>query len=127
MKSLQDLNPHQLQTTSEIDENLAVLFGKIQRIQESYGKNLVITSGLRSRSNQEVLIKAGKSTATQSKHLFGQAADIYDPFGNLQKWIHENEALVEDLDVYFEDFNHTSTWVHIQIVPPISKKRFFIP
>lgn len=113
--------------TPEIDSNLQVLLERLNVIRLAYGKPMTITSGLRSQAQQDALIKAGKSNAPKSKHLFGQAADIFDPRGELKIWLMQNIKLLEDVGIWLEDFGSTPTWVHMQCVPPNSGKRIFIP
>lgn len=127
MISLSELNKHNYPTTPEIDANLQDLLTKINIIRTAYNKPMAVTSGLRSDDQQKELIAQGKSTATQSKHLTGQAVDIYDPNGELKSWVVANIALMETTGFWFEDFGSTPNWVHWQILAPHSGKRFFIP
>lgn len=121
--SLLELNSHGYPTTPEIAENLAVLLERINRVREAYGIPMIVTSGLRSLEQQMKV----NPKAPKSKHLTGQACDILDQSGKLKAWIMENLALIEEIGFWFEDFEHTPNWVHFQIVPPASGKRFFIP
>jgi hypothetical protein len=122
-----DLNPHNYPTNSEIDTNLALLADKLNQIETRWGRPFTITSGLRDVVQQQALIAAGKTKATNSKHLTGQAADIYDPSDILKDWIMDNLEFIEDIGFWFERFGYTPNWVHWQIVPPGSGERFFIP
>lgn len=88
---------------------------------------MTITSGLRSEKQQENLIKAGKSTATKSKHLVGLAADVADPDGTLAAWVLENREILEKACLWCEHPDYTKGWLHFQASPPKSGKRFFIP
>jgi hypothetical protein len=67
------------------------------------------------------------NAATTSKHLTGQACDIYDPYGELANWIRKNLAYAEQIGLWFEDFRCTAGWVHGQIIPPGSGRRVYIP
>ena len=60
-------------------------------------------------------------------HLFGKAVDFADGNGELKKWVLNNMKVMEDAGLYMEDFSATKTWLHVQIVPPKSGKRFFKP
>jgi|SRR5579859_2510870 len=122
-----DLNPHDYPLTSEIAANLEELAVRLNKAQAAYGKQFIVTSGLRSNAQQQALIVSGKSDAQHSKHLTGQAADIYDPDGELKAWILLNLPTVEEIGFWFEAFASTPNWVHFQIVPPGSGERFFIP
>lgn len=125
--TLKELNPHNYSTNEIIDKNLAILFNKINQVRDAYDLPMIITSGLRSNEQQQELIKSGKSNATKSHHLNGEAVDILDKDGSLRKWIEDNITLMIQIGFWFEDFNHTHGWVHFQIVPPISGRRIFIP
>lgn len=123
MISLLELNSHGYSTTPEIDKNLAVLLDRLHQVEQAYGCPLVVTSGLRSL---ELQMKVNPK-APKSHHLTGEAADIYDPKGDLKAWVKANIALIEQIGLWMEDFASTSNWVHFQIVPPRSGHRFFIP
>ena len=127
MISLSELNQHQYKTTPEIDANLNTLLEKLNVIRQAYGKPMTVSSGLRDATQQQQLIAAGKSNAPKSHHLTGEAADILDQDGALKIWVKDNIKLIEDTGLWMEDFAHTPTWVHFQIVPPKSGHRFFIP
>lgn len=122
-----DLNPHNYPTTPEIDANLQLLSDRLNRVEVRWNRPLVITSGLRNVAQQDSLIAQGKTKATDSKHLTGQAADIYDPHDLLKDWIMDNLEFIEATGFWFERFGSTPNWVHFQIVPPGSGERFFIP
>ena len=112
--------------------NIEKLLVAVNILREQYGKPLQVTSGYRSLE-QHLAIYAAKGITDKkkipmkSKHLEGLAVDFADPKGLLQNWILANEDLMEEIGLYFEDFAYTKNWVHVQIVPPKSGKRFFIP
>jgi len=114
-------------------DNLTKLQNTATELRKAYGKPLTISSGYRSmedhlRIYREKGITDQSKIPMKSKHLFGQACDfVCSDIKDFQKWILANEDLCKKLDIYFEDFSATPTWVHCQIVPPNSGKRFFIP
>lgn len=122
-----DFNPKGYPTTPEIEANLKDLCDKINVLRLWYSYPVSITSGLRSQAQQDALIKAGKSKASKSKHLTGQAVDLADADGKLKAWAGENLELMAELELWMEDFGSTPTWVHFQIVPPASGARVFKP
>ena len=63
----------------------------------------------------------------KSMHLVGAAADILDREGVIQKWILDNLIRSEEIGLWYEEFDSTPNWVHAQIYPPSSGKRFFKP
>ncbi len=124
---LEELNKRKYKTDGIIDSNLRVLCERLNKVRAAYGKPMIITSGLRDAAQQADLIKAGKSIATQSKHLFGLAADIADPNKELAAWCLENVKLLESIGLWCEHPDYTPTWVHFQASPPRSGNRFFKP
>jgi len=108
---------------------------KLNKLRDAYGKPLRVTSGYRSMA-KHLAIYAAKGITDQSKipmqsnHLKGLAADVVpieDDIKHLQDWILDNVKLMEEIGLWFEDFSATPTWCHIQVVPPKSGKRFFVP
>lgn len=122
-----ELNPHDYKTNPNIDNNLKILFERLIELQDAYGHDLIITSGLRSDEQQLELRQAGKTNAIHSKHLAGAAADVLDEDGELAKWTKDNLQLMEKIGFWMEDFAYTHGWVHYQIMAPFSGKRVFIP
>jgi hypothetical protein len=60
-----------------------------------------------------------------SAHLKGCAVDIYDPDGDLYKWVKDNEALTAEVGLWMEE--RQGPWQHFQTYPPASGKRWFNP
>lgn len=65
--------------------------------------------------------------AKKSSHLTGCACDIADADCKLKDYLRMNIELLEECDLYAEDFDSTPTWVHLQINPPKSGNRVFKP
>lgn len=76
------------------------------------------------RSKEHNAIVGG---AKKSNHLTGCACDIIDSDGKLKKYLRANIAVLEECDLYAEDFDSTPTWVHLQTNPPKSGNRVFKP
>lgn len=127
MITMEELNPHDYATNETIKKNLEILLQRMNEVRAAYGKPMVITSGLRDPAHQERLIREGVSNAKHSLHMAGAACDVKDTRGSLKKWCLENEDLLKRIGVWCEHFDYTKTWVHFQILPPKSGKRFFIP
>lgn len=132
-----ELNPDKFPTTEAIEDNLTKLLGALLQIEAAYGEAFTVTSGLRSMEHHLAIYekknadlkKAGKpqvKVPLASKHLYGQAADIYDPHGRLWNWTMANLDLMAKLGVYIEDDTSVPR-VHYQIVAPGSGKRLFKP
>lgn len=67
--------------------------------------------------------------ATGSKHLLAQACDIYDPHGELDRWLmtDDGQRALTDIGLWMEHPDKTPTWAHVQTVPPGSGRRVFWP
>ncbi len=63
--------------------------------------------------------------APNSSHKEGMAIDIYDPHGDLDKWL--TDDILEEYGLYREHPDHTIHWCHLSIRPPGSGKRTFFP
>lgn len=110
--------------THECKENALELLIVVNAFLLELGCNTVtVTSGFRPNSINASTVGAG----SKSKHLTAEAVDIADPYGKLMELILENLHIAQKHGVYFEDFRHTSTWVHIQSKRPNSGKRIFLP
>lgn len=60
-----------------------------------------------------------------SKHKQGHAVDIYDPLNELDKYL--DDRILTLYGLYREHPDSTSTWCHLQDIPPGSGKRTFFP
>lgn len=120
--TVEELNPKNYTLAQEQLDNLTVLIERASKLREAYGKSLKVTSGVRSMTDQFRI----NPKAPKSNHLRGAAMDVLDS-GELKDFINNNIQLVEEIGLWFEDFASTPTWVHMQIFPPKSGKRFFIP
>ena len=67
--------------------------------------------------------------APQSLHMTGEACDIFDPDGELDVWLltPEGQYVLQDFGLWMEDPGHTMGWCHVQIRPPKSGRRVFLP
>ncbi len=65
--------------------------------------------------------------AKKSSHLTGCACDIADSDGLLKDYLRTNPELLEECDLYAEDFDSTKGWVHLSTRPSKSGKRIFKP
>lgn len=122
MIELKELNPHDYDTTPEIDNNLQILLERVNKIRTEWGKPMTVTSGLRSMADQQRI----NPSAPKSNHLIGAAVDIYDPDLSITAWLKENdsERLIE-AELWCEQGN--KNWIHFQIYPPHSGNRWFLP
>ena len=117
---------------SETQSNLMELLNRINKVREAWGKPMFVTSGYRTLAHHlEIYAAKGitdiKRIPMKSNHLFGRAVDISDRNREMQKWCIDNEQLLATIGLWMESFNATATWVHFQINPPDSGKRWFNP
>ena len=72
---------------------------------------------------------ATPNAAARSKHMTGQAIDIYDPDGDLDGWLMtgEGQAALTALGLWHEHPSATKGCAHVQTVPPRSGNRTFYP
>lgn len=68
------------------------------------------------------LVRGG---ALKSKHMTGEGIDIADNDGAIDAWL--TDERLEQLGLYREHPDSTPNWCHVQIVPPRSGRRTFIP
>lgn len=127
MIKMEELNKKGIDVDSIVESNLITLMNRLNKLQAQWQKPMIVTSALRTPEQQENLIKAGKTNAKKSKHLFGAAADIYDPENKLREWLLENPQVLEECNLWCEHWSATPTWVHFQIFPPASGNRWFYP
>lgn len=112
------------------EKDLDNLIKRANKLEWAWGKKFVITSGLRDLKDQYRIYAAKGITdkskiPLKSKHFYCQALDIEDSDGELYKWILGQEKLLAEIGLWVE--LKTDGWVHIQIKPPGSNKRYFLP
>lgn len=108
--------------TYEMYDNMCKLLVAVNMLRDKYGKPLGVSSGYRSKEDNRRV--AG---SPNSLHMTCEAVDFMDHDKSLKKFLLANIQLLEDLDLYAEDFDATPTWVHLQIKAPKSGVRVFRP
>lgn len=70
-----------------------------------------------------------KGAAVRSKHMTGQAIDLYDPDGLIDEYLmsEAGQRTLIALELWLEHPSATKNWAHIQTVPPKSGRRVFYP
>lgn len=119
--------------SDEVRANAAITAAAYTRLETSFGRRIVLSSGFRP---QHVNAQTD-GAATNSLHMKGQAGDAVDQDRELAIFCLSDLKLLEHFGLYLEDprysrRRHPDTkewmfWVHLQIVPPKSGKRVFIP
>lgn len=121
---LRDITYHQ-EWNKKLEKTMNATIKKINNyLKEINFLNVEVVSGWRPAKMNDSI----KNAATQSKHITCEAVDLLDmkPYP-LMNAILNNLLAAELHGVYFEDFSYTPNWVHIQVVPPKSGRRVFIP
>lgn len=118
---LEDLPP-------DFQENIRTLNERVNKFFEGYewSSNLKkVNDGYRRPQDTP---KNGSAT---SWHYKGAAVDIDDDdFGTRWRYVWENRQNLKDIGLWMEHPNWThgnGSWLHFQIYPPKSGRRFFIP
>ncbi len=70
---------------------------------------------------------ATPNAAVKSRHMTGQACDVSDPTGELDKWCMSNQGILKEIGLWLEHPSATPRWCHLQTVPPKSGNRVFYP
>lgn len=120
--------------SNEINSNVLILLDKVNALiriarrdgvdfDESPRTRSCVTSGWRSPKHNASLWNA----APKSKHMTGQAIDLYDPEGEIDDWCINNKHELAAVGLYMEHPSATKGWCHLQSVPPKSKRRVFYP
>lgn len=69
------------------------------------------------------------NAAPNSKHMTGEAVDVYDPDGDLDDWLmtDEGQKALAEIGMWMEHPAATKGWSHLQTRPPRSGKRVYYP
>lgn len=121
---------------SDQQTNCVRLLQKVSSLLEEFGEEREMTSGYRSmedhlRIYKEINEKRKKQGLPElkvpmaSRHLIAAAIDIADADGKLDAFC--TDKILEKYDLYREHPDHTKGWCHLQVLPPKSSKRTFIP
>ena len=89
--------------------------------------NPVTKSGVSGSANGGFRPQVCPIGAPKSTHKTGHAVDRYDPHRKFASWCLEHLDELVGRGLYMEDPRWTPTWVHLQDVPPGSKRTVYIP
>lgn len=120
LKGRDKAHPNEYNKTIEMN-----LYKTIQAIDEflkDYTGTINVASGWR----DQVSNKAAGG-APSSKHCTGEAIDLADPNGKIRQYVLDNLDKAQKIGLFFEHMAWTPTWVHMQIVPPKSGHRIYVP
>ena len=125
--------PHAM--TDAIRSNATLLLGRVNLLLSwAYADNVRpaldavtghhIASGWRPPEINDATSHAAKA----SRHLTGEAIDLRDSgTRDLARWCLRNLDALEEIGLWMEDPQWTPTWVHLQIIPPGSRRRVYCP
>lgn len=115
--------------SSTVVLNLVETHAKINYIRKIWNRPMIVTSGLRTLFHHLRIYRQKGIPKSKipmgSCHLIGAAIDIEDVKGELMAWLKANPEILKDAGLWCEE--GTKGWVHFQIFPPRSGKRWFLP
>lgn len=88
-----------------------------------FGQDRAVNSGWR----PPAVNAATAGAAEFSRHMTGEAIDIYDPEGDLDQWFMDFPQKLQEFNVYMEHPATTKGWCHLQLISPHSGRRIFFP
>jgi hypothetical protein len=112
-------------TVKLVNSLLAVMESEGMKLEAHPVSQSLVSSGWRPpQINRQV-----KGAAPKSKHMTGEAVDLYDPEGDIDNFLMsgQGQRVLASLGLYIEHPSATKSWSHIQIVPPRSQQRVFYP
>lgn len=110
-------------TVEKVNSLLAVMEAEGVPLEAHPQTQTLISSGWRPpQINSQV-----KNAAVKSRHMTGEAVDLYDPEGALDYFCLENQASLASLGLWMEHPLATKGWAHLQSVAPRSGSRVFYP
>lgn len=123
------------QLTDAITDNARELLGRVNlllswAIADHVQPALDRTTGTHVASGWRppAINDATSNAAHASRHLTGEALDLRDTgTRDLARWCLRNLDALEEIGLWMEDPQWTPSWVHLQIVPPGSRRRVYCP
>ena len=121
--------------TDAIRERVAELLGRVNLLLSwAYADNvrpaLDHTTGTHVASGwrPKAINDSTRNAAAASRHLTGEGIDLRDNgTRDLAQWCLKNEESLAEIGLWMERPQWTPTWVHLQIVPPKSHRRYYVP
>ena len=111
------------QLVQKINALLAALEASNVPLEEHPKNGSIVASGWRPpQINGQV-----KGAAPRSKHMTGEACDLYDPEGAIDDWCMEHSDSLAAIGLWMEHPSATKGWAHFQTIPPRSGRRVFYP
>jgi hypothetical protein len=118
-----ELREHAAVTVGKVNSLLAVLEAEGVPLEAHPKTQTIVSSGWRPpQINSQV-----KGAAPRSKHMTGDACDLYDPEGDIDEYLMEHPDVLLSLGIFIEHPSATKGWCHIQTIGPRSGRRIFYP
>jgi hypothetical protein len=117
--------------TPEIEANAAITVERVNSLLEAFYVAMPeealrsVNSGWRPPQVNATV----KNAAGRSRHMTGEACDLSDDDEKLDYWLlqPDGQAALERIGLWMEHPSATPRWAHVQIVPPGSGRRVFMP
>lgn len=125
-----------LAMTLAIDKNARLM---VELANSMLARLLAAGIALKSHPTTGTLVSSGwrppavnagvANAAPNSKHMTGQAIDIYDPDGDIDDWLMTDagQSALTQVGLWIEHPSATKGWSHWQSLPPRSGRRVFYP
>lgn len=110
--------------SAEYSQNALTLIQRVNRFLTSFGEYRKILHGWKPEG---YVLADNPETKRPSKHSSMQAVDLYDPEGDLDQFIMDNQKLLESCCLWAEHPATTKGWTHLQSIAPKSGRRIFYP
>lgn len=111
------------ETVHRVNALLAMMIADGLLLEASPRTGTLVASGWRPPE----INAATPGAAPRSRHMTGQACDLYDPEGLLDEWCQDHPDALAELGLWLEHPSATKSWCHIQTIPPRSGRRIFYP
>ena len=114
---------HAHELTAELRSNATLMIARANALLLHAVLPGVVNSGWRPQAVNAAVANA----SPRSKHLSCQAIDLDDAHGALDAWCMRNLFVLEEIGLWLEHPEATPGWCHVQVVPPRSGRRVFMP
>lgn len=120
-----DIRQHAQRMVALTNDLLTRLLAAGVQLHTNPKTGTIISSGWR----PPAVNSATAGAATNSKHMTGDAIDLYDPDGDIDNWLTgpDGQATLAHIGLWMEHPSATKGWAHVQSLPPRSGNRVFYP
>ena len=105
--------------TLEIRRNAQETVDKVNELLHAYSEETgKVVDDINSGWRPPAVNDATSNAADKSRHITGEACDLGDPDGDLDKWCMANVPLLVEIGLWVEHPGWTDGWCHLQTQPP---------